>query len=462
MPTDVTKLAEERQKGYRFTNKLISKVYDKPYLDADGNRNKRSTVANLFAGEWTKHLGDVGGESEIYFRGGRGYINKDALGSDRVMELYFIDVGQGDSILVQTPDDRRILIDGGEGRSALSFLRWKYRLNVYYKVFDAVVMTHGDSDHMRGLIHVLNDPHVIVKAVYHSGIAKKKDGLGATVPGPEGEELVELYSDVEELALVYDDLTYLYRKWVDAVRKARRRAARHKEPFTCERVDHNTGVVNIGGPNGVKMRFLGPVNVGSESEPRLITYKSEGKTVNGNSVALRLEYGKARVLLCGDMHDEAELKMLDKVPKSRMKSHVFKANHHGSQYFTSDFLNAVDPWVSVVSSGNYDTHGHPRANLLGSLGRYAPRKIKKPILFSTELSATFKKISKKKIDDRENYLYERRTYGLINVRTDGDWLATGRVYGKTTRKNDPERSKFKWEAYAFKLETGGSLLYNLK
>lgn len=61
--------------------------------------------------------------------------------------------------------------------------------------------------------------------------------------------------------------------------------------------------------------------------------------------------------------------------------------------------------MSVVSSGNYDTHGHPKANLLGSLGRYAPRKIKKPILFSTELSATFKKISKNKIDDRENYLY---------------------------------------------------------
>ena len=60
MPTEVIKLAEERQKGYRFTSKLISKVYDKPYLDEDGNKNKRSTVANLFAGEWTKHLGDVG------------------------------------------------------------------------------------------------------------------------------------------------------------------------------------------------------------------------------------------------------------------------------------------------------------------------------------------------------------------------------------------------------------------
>lgn len=48
------------------------------------------------------------------------------------------------------------------------------------------------------------------------------------------------------------------------------------------------------------------------------------------------------------------------------------------------------------------------------------------------------------------------------MRTDSDWLATGRVYGKTPRKDDPERSKFKWEVYAFKLETGRNLLYNLK
>ncbi|MGH1566062.1 MAG: hypothetical protein ACRBB5_01245 [Nitrosopumilus sp.] len=45
-----------------------------------------------------------------------------------MLEIYFLDVGQGDAILVQTPNDRRILIDGGRDAKAYSFLKWKYNL----------------------------------------------------------------------------------------------------------------------------------------------------------------------------------------------------------------------------------------------------------------------------------------------------------------------------------------------
>lgn len=462
MSSSEIQLAKNAQEGYFFTNKLISKVYDKPRLGEDGTKSKRTTVANLLVGEWTKYLKNVRDETEIYFRGGKGYIDKDALSEKRVMEAYFIDVGQGDSILVQTPDDCRILIDGGENKNALSFLKWKYRLNVYHKVFDAVIMSHGDSDHLQGLIHILNDTHVIVKAIYHNGIAKRKKGLGKTTLGSNGEELVELYDDIEDLTPFYDDLTDLYKKWVDAVRTARKRAARYKESLICQRVDHLRPVIKVGESDGIKLRFLGPINIGDGDEPRVKKYDSDSKTVNGNSVALKLEYKKAKILLCGDMHDKAELFMLDNIPRSRLRAQVFKANHHGSQYFTTDFLNVIDPWISIVSSGNYNTHGHPRANLLGSLGRYAPKKIGKPLLFSTELAATFKKIPKKRIDDRSNYLYEKRTYGLVNVRTNGEWLAAGRVYGKSKGKDNSKGSKLKWEAYAFKLDTGEKLLYDLE
>lgn len=451
MSVDVIKLAEDAKKGYRFTNKLISPVFDAP------KGQKRSTMANLFAGEWTKYLGDVGhDEAEIYFRGGRGYIKRDALGKDRVMEIFFIDVGQGDAILVQTADDRRVLIDGGEGNSTLSFLRWKYRLNKYYIVFDAVILSHGDSDHMDGLIRILNDPRIIVKAVYHNGIAKRKKGLGAV----QGGFLTELYDDVNDLDPLYNDLTPLFQKWVDAVKKARRRARRRHVPFKCERVDNTTGVISIGDPKGLKLRFLGPINEGTAGSPKLKTYSTAGKTVNGNSVAVRLEYKKAKILLCGDLHDKAEEYLLGVVSKSKLKAQVFKANHHGSQFFTSGFLNAIDPWVSVVSSGDNNRYGHPRANLLGSLGRYAPRKIEKPVLFSTELAAAFKKISSKTIDKQIHHLYEKSIYGMIHVRTNGDWLAAGRTYGKTARKGAPG-SKWKWEAYAFNLDDGSPLKYDL-
>ena len=57
---------------------------------------------------------------------------------------------------------------------------------------------------------------------------------------------------------------------------------------------------------------------------------------------------------------------------------------------------------------------------MGSLGHYAPDEIKEPLLFSTELAATFKKIPESKQKDKGTQLYEKNTQGIIYVRTNGD------------------------------------------
>ncbi len=207
--------AEKKQQGYRFTNQLKTAVYSAP----KGTKG-RKVVARLFMGEWSKKLDEECEELHIRFRGGNGCATKESFGEERTMELYFIDVGQGDSMLVETPDDRRILIDGGKNEAALSYLKWKYHLKKYEKIFDAVILTHGDEDHSKGLISILNDEKVLVKSIYHNGIALRKGGsLGGL--SDDGDYVVELYDDTEELRPIYDDLSPLYKKWVDAVASAR-------------------------------------------------------------------------------------------------------------------------------------------------------------------------------------------------------------------------------------------------
>jgi len=168
------KRTKDAQKGYRWVKKLVTTAYDIP-IGKKKKGKKRQIVANLFVGEWTKYLKTVEQESKIRFRGGEGYVPSDSIGEERVLEIYFIDVGQGDSILIQTADDKRILIDGGRDKSAYSFIRWKYNLRKYHKDFDAVIMTHGDTDHTGGLFPFLNDDHVLVRSIYHNGIAKRRN-----------------------------------------------------------------------------------------------------------------------------------------------------------------------------------------------------------------------------------------------------------------------------------------------
>lgn len=173
------------------------------------------------------------------------------------------------------------------------------------------------------------------------------------------------------------------------------------------------------------------------------------------SVSLLLTYKKCKILLCGDMNSKYEKEFLEYHKTKNLNAHIFKANHHGSQDFSIEFLRAVSPSITVVSSGDQPDYGHPRGILLGSIGKYAPIKVERPILFCTEVASTYKQIKLKQLEEESTKkmpnVYEKAIYGL-NVRSDGEKIFAGRVYAGKKSISNIRRKFWDWELYKFSID----------
>lgn len=224
---------------------------------------------------------------------------------DGRLHVWFLDVGQGDAILIQTPDDRQILVDGGPSPSAL-LDQLGVVLPFWDRSIDLLVLTHPDADHLSGLVPVFERYEV-------AGVL---DSVGED--DPDGETW---------LAVVH------------AEGASRQLAA--------------AGLQVIAG--SVTLTVLNPP-------------ADSGKALDGNnrSVVLRLDYGESSVLLTGDAEAEAERAMLrGGLP---LAASVLKVGHHGSVASTSAaFLTAVKPSLAVISVGADNRFGHPAPELLERL-----------------------------------------------------------------------------------------------
>jgi hypothetical protein len=212
----------------------------------------------------------------------------------------------------------------------------------------------------------------------------------------------------------------------------------------------------------VAIRVLAPVEFGTTAQP-LVRQYSGGPSIstNGNSVLLRLDYGRTRLLLTGDLNSASQGALLKDYVGERqeLQCDVAKACHHGSADVSYEFLQAMRPAVTVISSGDNEGHDHPRPNIVaasattGYLAIENDRMVS-PLVYSTELArsarmgritgltlpsgevsnADFKqaevecKVTKPgdlSAKTEVHRLSHRRLvagliYGLVNVRTDGE------------------------------------------
>ncbi len=384
-----------------------------------------------------------GGRDEVLYRRRPGWVRSDRLIEHHPLELYAVDVGQGDATFIVTPGERTILVDGGMGDEAFQFLVWKYRLDVADAQpvdIDLLILTHTDGDHIAGLASIVRHPLINVRRIVHSGIARFRSGafdsdLGDTQGTGTQRILLTRHDRIDELQR--DDLTSNLQSWFDAVTQEQQTAG-----LDYGAVDATTGTIDIGDP-AVTLHVLGP-RLGRHpvtGDPVYPWLSSAPKTVNGHSVIVRLDVGNVRMLLPGDLNERgASYLMADPDFVAAADAHVLKAPHHGSHDFHRPFLEAVSPQISVISSGESPDHGHPRANFLGTVGQAS--RSREPLIFSTELVAMFAVDDDAAAPDADDPVdptdpamlgqarrrFKKRLNGIINIRTDGaDLYAARRV-----------------------------------
>lgn len=238
------------------------------------------------------------------------------------LEVTVLDVGQGDSILVVSPKGSTLLIDGGgrfegfsgqeehlgpdPGEEAVSAYLWSRG----FQRLDAVALTHAHQDHIGGLTAVLQNFRV------------KRLMLGRETAAPAFGRLKQLAHGLHI-------------------------------PIEHERR----------GPSflwdGVQVDILWPEVAQEEVAPL---------AKNNDSLVVRLRYGERTVMLPGDAEKQVEYTMLSENDPTLLHADVLKVGHHGSKNSTMpEFLGAVAPQISVISSGVENSYGHPHAELLERL-----------------------------------------------------------------------------------------------
>ncbi len=231
-----------------------------------------------------------------------------AAPDDRLTVEVF-DVGQGDAVFIRTPDGQKLLVDGGPDGQVIE-QELGEALPFWDRKLDMVLLTHPDSDHLSGLLSV-----------------------------------VERY-DVERVAAApIEAETGLAAAWQDLI---------DEKGVPYEEVAAG-GWVDLG--RGASLRILGP-----PEQPLTGT----SADTNNNSLVLKLTWGDVSFLLTGDVEAAGEAALLE--DRADLRATVLMVAHHGSAYSTSQaLLDAVRPVVSVISVGADNDFGHPASPTLERL-----------------------------------------------------------------------------------------------
>ncbi len=226
------------------------------------------------------------------------------------LQITFFDIGQGDSALVQFPNGKTMLIDGGPPESGVRLVQKLRQLRVAR--IHWLVASHPHSDHIGGFIRVLRE--FTIDEVWDSGF-------------------------------VYDSPVYL-----DYLRAVRRSRAKFRAVAAGYRMEP--------APNC-------QIEVFAPSKPFL---RGTNSDANNASIVMRLRCGKVRVLFTGDIEREGRARIYRQ--GADLRAEVLKVAHHGSHNGTDmAFLSRVRPRIAIISCGVRNLYGHPHKEALQALQR---------------------------------------------------------------------------------------------
>ncbi|MGB6231298.1 MAG: MBL fold metallo-hydrolase [Litorimonas sp.] len=369
-------------------------------------------------GDWLDiQADDPDGWSRIRWGTKTYYIRTENVVETRPLEVLFVDVGQGDGAILtssETGDAERIyIVDAGKSSNMARLVDWRFGKVLDRFDFEAAIVTHPDWDHYGGFQALFDNPKYGFRHVYHNGLLERDGGDLLGPSSSDGRYLTDLAVTDDEARDIYSDPDVrgpkLYPKLIQTALDSDRIG-----PVEMLAVGHGTlegekTYLPSYAPSDARdatIRVVGPVPEPRGGRPRLrwfgnrigSTGQDDGKTKNGHSVLLKLDIGLFSLLFGGDLNRPAEDYLLrhyggvpsprplsDAIPGARrtFRSDMMKCCHHGASDVTDEFLRAVDAFAYVVSSGDNESHAHPRPDLLGRLGRFA--RGDSPMIFCTEI-----------------------------------------------------------------------------
>lgn len=218
--------------------------------------------------------------------------------------IHYIDVGQGDSELIQV-NGKNLLIDAGPNEAKDNLISYLKKYDI--KKLDYVIATHPDEDHIGGM----------------SSIIKKFD-------------IYKFYAPKKTAN------TITFENMITALK--------HKNMKINVPIPQVTDL-NLG--KNTRAEILAPNNTAYED-------------TNNYSIVLKITYGNTKFLFTGDAENKSEDEIIAK--NYDLSADVLKIGHHGSSSSTStEFLDKVDPKIAVISCGRNNKYGHPTRNTVNKL-----------------------------------------------------------------------------------------------
>ena len=232
------------------------------------------------------------------------------------LQVAFLDVGQGDGIVIRTPGGKTFLIDGGSSDARRGDLARGVIVPALQGLgvtqLNAIIMTHADSDHCNALAGVMREIPTRLVIDGAAGTNAQGDGSG--------------------------EYSRLRRLW--QLQNVPVQAARAGQTLDCG--------------DGVTLRVLAPRGA------------MKGMSENNRCAVTRLDYGKVSMLFTGDLETDGENVLLKS--DAKLRATVLKVGHHGSRGASSAaFLKRVAPRVAVISCGRFNPYGHPAPDALARL-----------------------------------------------------------------------------------------------
>lgn len=484
------KLSQLARQGHGFAVFPEVRIFDKPggksiqhllfgdFITPPKNKNKTAYL------KWSDSLLQEHEEEtwlHVRSRQDEGWIRLDDIQPERLLEVNFVDIGQGDGCHLVTPNDEHFIIDAGEADNMYRFLRWRFNLakpGSSLPKFHAVI-SHPDEDHYKGFTPLLSAPpagqqrQIHFEKLYHNGIIQRTGstlGESTTVNGQK--YLTDFIDTHKKLAKILkaEGKKSNYEKLLTGAIAA-------FPDLSIEGVSKDLSKENLlYKDKSLKLEILAPVPELVAGKKALRWFNDDvGKTKNGHSVVLVAKIGKVKVLLGGDLNSksadylmsqysgknielvkkqiaeangtltsaQSELQQIIDDCKPFFQSEVAKSCHHGSHDITNEFLQSVNPIATIISSGDEESFCHPRPETLGAIGKYG--RGERPLIYSTELARSSSEYITIEVQKLKSDKVKQRivsTYGMITLRTDGERIIIA-------QKLEKQRSSFglitKWQ-----------------